>query len=279
MEDRIFNYQLDDSTVIFTDSIKKDAPYIATKPRNHESLFFVTKGSLLYEKGSFKEIINQGQIGYIARGSVDKSSAHNCESVSYIAINFSFKENTLSSTLPFKTLCAQNFSLKYENLFLKAINIFLLKTPGYMAICNGIIIELIGHLYNGHLSTSDNLMKSKKIEKAMEYLQENYHDPSFKISDLAKISFFSEKQFRRIFLSLYSKTPYAFLQELRLSKAEILLSNTQKSISEIALQCGFSDVYGFSHSFKKAKKLSPQKYRKQGDFYDTQSNLQRFGKY
>ena len=207
-------------------------------------------------------MISQGQVGYIARGSIDKSSAYNCENVSYIAINFSFAENELSNTLPFKTLCAENFSINYENLFLKALHSFLSKTPAYMAICNGIIIELIGHLFNEHLSTSSNLIKAKKIQKALKYLQENYHDSSLKIADLAKISFLSEKQFRRIFLSLYNKTPYAFLQEFRITKAEILLTNTQKSISEIAFQCGFSDVYSFSHSFKNHKNISPQKYRK-----------------
>ena len=50
MKDELFNYQLSDDTVIFTDTLKKDSPYISKKPRNHESLFFVTKGELLYEK-------------------------------------------------------------------------------------------------------------------------------------------------------------------------------------------------------------------------------------
>lgn len=86
----IFNYQLNDDAIVFTDTLKKGSPYIAKTPRNHESIFFVTKGTLLYERGDIKEVIETGQVGYISRGSSDKSSAYLCDAVSYIAVNFSF---------------------------------------------------------------------------------------------------------------------------------------------------------------------------------------------
>ena len=53
----IFNYQLSDETIVFTDTLKKGSPYIAKTPRNHESIFFVTNGTLLYENGDMKEVI------------------------------------------------------------------------------------------------------------------------------------------------------------------------------------------------------------------------------
>ena len=95
----------------------------------------------------------------------------------------------------------------------------------------------------------------------MEYLKEHYDDPELKISTLAQIENMSEKHFRRIFFDVYKKTPYAFLQEFRINKAEILLLNTAKSISDIAFQCGFSDIYSFSHCFKKHTGLSPTDYK------------------
>lgn len=260
MEDAVFNYQLQTDTVVFTDSILKNAPYVSLIPRNHESLFFVTKGNLLYEKGEHKAIIKEGQVGYIARGAVDKSSAYNCESVSYIAINFSFSDTPLPSTLPFNTLCSKNVSANFETLFFEANNYFSLKSSGYMAICNGIILKIIGLLYDEHTSTDFN--KAEKLAKAMEFLKDNFHNPDLKIALLAEKCHLSFKQFRRIFQDVYNKTPYAFLQEFRINKSQILLKNTQKSISEIAIQCGFSDVYSFSHSFKKHTGISPAKYRK-----------------
>ena len=264
MCNNIFNYQLSEDTVVFSDTLKINSPYISETPRNHESIFFVTNGTLLYEKQEKKTLIKEGQVGYIQKGSTDKSSAYLCDEVSYIAVNFCFdKENTFSGkTLPFETRCSHGIIHKYEQLFTDALNNYLFKTPGYITICNGIIIQIIGYLYNEHKMDIDVLQKMMRIENAVEYLKSHYDNIDFKINDLAISVNLSEKQFRRIFFDVFKKTPYAFLQEFRIHKAEILLSNTSKNISEIALQCGFCDLYSFSHCFKKHTGISPANYRK-----------------
>ena len=48
------------NAVFFEDSLKTGKPYISSGPRNHESLFFVTKGSLLYECDGIKEVVSRG---------------------------------------------------------------------------------------------------------------------------------------------------------------------------------------------------------------------------
>lgn len=45
------------NAVFFEDSLKTGKPYISSGPRNHESLFFVTKGNLLYECDGIKEVV------------------------------------------------------------------------------------------------------------------------------------------------------------------------------------------------------------------------------
>ena len=263
MNNNCFNYQLLDDTVVFTDTLKKGAPYISEKPRNHESLFFVTKGTLLYETNGKSEIVREGQVGYIARGSVDRSSACLCDEVSYIAVNFRFdrKNAVPQKTLPFETVCSGGAIYNYEKQFRKAINYFLSKTPGYVAICNGIILQIIGQLYNETQTQKADFDKIKRIEKAIEHLKQHYGNADLKIRDLADMADMSEKHFRRIFSDIYHKSPYLFLQEFRIRNAEILLINTNKSISDIALQCGFADIYSFSHSFKKHNRMSPSQYR------------------
>lgn len=263
MENSIFNYQLFKDTVVFADTLKKYAPYISAKPRNHESLFFVTKGSLLYEKNGEAAIVREGQVGYIAKGSIDQSSAYQYDEVSYIAVNFCFdlENNAPEKTLPFETLCSEGIAYNYEKQFKQALNCYHSKTPGYMAMCNGILLQIIGQLYNEFKIDVGDLAKMRRIEKAIEYLKQHYGNADLTISDLAYVVNMSEKHFRRIFSDIYHKTPYLFLQEFRIHSAEVLLSNTTKSISDIALQCGFSDIYSFSHSFKKHNGVSPIEYR------------------
>ena len=193
---------------------------------------------------------------------MDISSAYDNEGFSYIAINFSFSKDTLTPTLPFDFLCSRGSTYKYEELFQQALNHFVSKTPGYLAICNGMILQIIGYLYNEYRISAPDLQKMQKIKAAMDFLKGNYDNPDLMISQLAKEANMSEKHFRRIFSDVYKVTPYVYLQEFRINKAKILLANTSKSISDIALQCGFSDVYSFSHCFKKHTGVSPGNYEK-----------------
>ena len=116
-------------------------------------------------------------------------------------------------------------------------------------------------LYNEYILEDTNKKKLQQTEKAIEYLKNNYTDSSLTIKDLAESVYMSEKNFRRIFSEIYKKTPYKFLQDFRISKAEVLLLNTAKNISSIASECGFSDVYSFSHCFKNHIGVSPMEYR------------------
>ena len=53
-----------------------------------------------------------------------------------------------------------------------------------------------------------------------------------------------------------------YITDRRIKNACRLLISTSYSISEIALRCGFSDVYYFSNTFRKIQGISPSEYRK-----------------
>jgi AraC-like DNA-binding protein len=255
---------LKNDAVFFEDSLKKGYPYIARKPRDHESLFFVKKGNLLYERDGKKVIIKEGEVGYIAKGSSDSSGAYMCDEVSYYAVNFCFDKTFEHNTgnLPFPVLCSKgSLNYPYGNLFRKATLECSLKNDGADYLVNGVLMEIIGYLFKELKIYNGNVSKFKKIHQAVEYMKLNSENADLQISDLSAIAGMSEKNFRRIFKDVYGQTPYAFLQKYRVEKAGILLTNTDRSISEIALSCGFSDVYSFSHCFKRHLGISPQGYR------------------
>lgn len=255
---------LKNDAVFFEDSLKKDHPYIARKPRNHESLFFVKKGKLLYEKDELKAVVSEGQVGYIAKGSCDISGAYMCDEVSYIAVSFCIGADAFPTggNLPFQVLCSDGrLYYPYKSLFKRGLEESSLKDDGSHYIANGVLMEIIGFLYKERDLLQTDIKKYKRIEDAVEYMKSHSDDQNFQISELSLIAQMSEKNFRRIFKEVYGQTPYAFLQKHRVEKAEILLLNTDKSVLEIALLCGFSDVYSFSHSFKRHFGLSPQNYR------------------
>ena len=251
--------------VFFKDSLKIGHSYVATRPRNHESLFVVTKGNLLYEKNGVKTVIPEGGIGYIEKGSCDVSGPYMCDEVSYIATNFFFGEVEEGSggIFPFKTLCAEgSFRYPYKKLFEKAPLRDSFGGDGLNYVAIGILLEIIGYLYNEHEHLNNtSLKKNRIIEDAVSYMKENFYDADFKVATLSRLCEMSEKNFRRIFSALYGQTPYEFLQKYRIERAKFLLRNTYKSISEISTDCGFSDVYSFSHCFKRLEGIAPSQYK------------------
>ena len=52
-----------------------------------------------------------------------------------------------------------------------------------------------------------------------------------------------------------------YVQQLRMEKAERLLRTSEKTVSEIAIQCGYEDISYFSRVFKQRYGVAPTKYR------------------
>ena len=256
-----FNYNIDDDIDVFCHTLTENNPYFSKGKRNHESILIVTDGNFLYERGEEKTVIRKGEVGYVARGSVDKSGVYLGKRVSYIAVNFGFSSKNLFSSLPFKTLCSSGFSYDYESLFKELFRLLTLKIPGYIVICKGILMQILGLLFTEFVSDGLLFKGMKRISGALDHLRLNYSSQDLTVRELARISNMSERQFRRIFIEVYNKTPYAFILDFRINEAKRMLSNADKSVSEIAIECGFSDLYSFSHSFKSHTGLTPLEYR------------------
>lgn len=248
--------------IFFNDTLKRGSPYVSDVPRNHHSLFLVTKGTLYNKSTQGEVVISEGEIGYIKKGICDESGAFSCSEVSYIATNFELTDvEGREIALPFPTLCAADSDGVFFKLFKDGYDAFLMKSDGYRIVANGCLMTAIGRIFEKAGAEPAILKKRQRLSAAVEYIKENYGCADLKISHLCEIAFMSEKHFRRLFIEAYGKTPYDYLRHLRIARSKLLLSNTAKSVSDIALLCGFSDLYSFSHSFKKQNGISPREYR------------------
>lgn len=79
--------------------------------------------------------------------------------------------------------------------------------------------------------------------------------------DLAFLTGQSLSSFKRKFASVYGTTPNKYFISKRLEKAQLLLKTTDMRISEIAYDCGFSDLGYFSKTFQKYFDCSPTEFR------------------
>lgn len=106
------------------------------------------------------------------------------------------------------------------------------------------------------------------IEDALRLFKEKL-DTGFasdvRITELAEQTGFSPVYMRRTFAARYGRSPKEYLDQLRYEHAVRRLRFTSDAITDVAIACGYADVYQFSKAFKKRNGLSPSDYRRTSD--------------
>jgi transcriptional regulator GlxA family with amidase domain len=103
----------------------------------------------------------------------------------------------------------------------------------------------------------------ERVRRAMLLMEQHLADP-LPIADIAMRLRLSTRQIERLFQSVTGLKPGEFYRRLRLRYARWLLENTERSITEIALEAGFADCAHFSRHFKAAHGLKPSEARGHG---------------
>jgi len=99
------------------------------------------------------------------------------------------------------------------------------------------------------------------VRQAMAYIHTHYAEPLSR-TDLAHHVALNEDYLTSSFRAELGVTPIAYLNRYRVYRAKQLLSSTDKSITEISGEVGFSDSGYFSRIFRREVGLSPDAYRR-----------------
>ena len=97
--------------------------------------------------------------------------------------------------------------------------------------------------------------------EVIEYIQ-NHCGEKLALKALAEQCFYNPSYFSRLFKKTYNMTLTEFIMEQRLKKSCDLLRNTELSVDEIAVSCGFTDRTGFYNRFKEKYGCTPGEYKK-----------------
>jgi AraC-like DNA-binding protein len=82
-------------------------------------------------------------------------------------------------------------------------------------------------------------------------------------ADLARRVELSPDYFTRCFRRTYGLAPRRFLLEERMRQATVRLLESSASVSQIARDLGYEDIFTFSRQFKAVQGVSPSQYRRQ----------------
>ena len=104
---------------------------------------------------------------------------------------------------------------------------------------------------------------NRYVKKAIEYIEQNYANPTLSIYDIATYLEISEGHISRLFHKETNYTLAGYITSIRLENAKKLLCKHNCKISEAAEQTGYTSVAYFSSLFKKRYGLTPSEYQNQ----------------
>jgi len=106
---------------------------------------------------------------------------------------------------------------------------------------------------------SETAQAMSAIQKTIEYVNKNYQIATSR--EAARITNLSYSYFSRLFKRVMNKSFTEYVNYVRLSEAQRLLATTEKSVTEISMDVGFSTTSYFIETFRKRFGITPKEFR------------------
>lgn len=137
------------------------------------------------------------------------------------------------------------------------------------SLLNLLIVEIIRH--HGYAAERQTgLPQLPGILKAMAFIDAHLEEP-LSLSDIAAVAGISPNYFSALFRRICNVTLWDYITAKRVEKAiRMICEETDRTMLEIALACGFNNTANFNKAFKKQTGMTPSRYRSAGDMLQQQ---------
>lgn len=98
------------------------------------------------------------------------------------------------------------------------------------------------------------------VERARQWLEEHLSEP-YNLGALADVAATSPRTLLRHFVAEHQCTPMAYLRQLRVARARVLLETTYLTVEQVGIACGYEHVASFRRIFANATQQQPAAYR------------------
>ena len=141
--------------------------------------------------------------------------------------------------------------------------------PGKEIVMRALVEQVLVHILRNYSQPrlSDQLELSRvglvdrRIRRSIE-LMHTQLDQDLTLRTLAAESYLSPFHFARLFKKLTGSTPHNYLAGIRATRAQLLLADTELSITEVGAQVGYLSASHFTKAFRLATGTTPREFRK-----------------
>ena len=103
--------------------------------------------------------------------------------------------------------------------------------------------------------------RNRRLLRARDAMDRAYAEP-LDVAAVAAVAHVSPAHFIRSFRSVFGETPHRYLQRRRVERSMFLLRETDRSVTDICLDVGFSSLGTFSRTFRQIVGEAPSAYRR-----------------
>ena len=233
-------------------------PFRTVRPfgRKDEYFIYVTKGEVIYRKNNGENVVLKPGMGIFLHSRHRQEIFSGARPVSFYWIHFTGYQ-ALQTLEHFGFHHEHYFSAPLNehviSLFQKVFKEFLTRKSKYIYASSLYLLQILIEIKR---SQDDSVSKRKTLEKSLTYIHKNYLT-DISIEQLAELENMSISHYRKIFIEHMNTPPKQYITSLRIYYAANLLQYSNKSIKEIAEQCGYNDIGYFYRVFKKTTNMTP----------------------
>jgi len=101
---------------------------------------------------------------------------------------------------------------------------------------------------------------NRRLLRARNAMDRAYAEP-LDVAAVAAVAHISPAHFSRTFRAVFGETPHRYLQRRRVERSMFLLRETERSVTDICLDVGFTSLGTFSRTFREIVGEAPSGYR------------------
>ena len=101
---------------------------------------------------------------------------------------------------------------------------------------------------------------NRRLLRARDAMDRAYAEP-LDVRSVAAVAHVSEAHFIRTFRATFGETPHRYLQRRRVERSMFLLRESDRSVTDVCLDVGFTSLGTFSRTFREIVGESPSEFR------------------